>query len=66
MADGTADKPIVLTSDAATPVSGDWGGLVLLGRARTNNSFNGIGGRIGEIEGGVNNAEGLGTLWWSR
>ncbi len=59
MADGTADKPIVFTSDATTPVSGDWGGLVLLGRARTNNSFNGVAG-IGEIEGGVNNAEGLG------
>ena len=59
IANGTKDKPIVFTSDAATPASGDWGGIVLLGRAKTNNSFNGVAG-VGEIEGGVNNGEGLG------
>ena len=59
IADGTADKPIVFTSDAATPQRGDWGGVVILGRAKTNASFNGVPG-VGEIEGGVNNAEGLG------
>jgi hypothetical protein len=60
LANGTADKPIVFTSDAATPQRGDWGGIVILGRAKTNSSFNGVAG-IGEIEGGVNNAEGLGV-----
>ncbi|MGB8193035.1 MAG: hypothetical protein WCF67_13990 [Chitinophagaceae bacterium] len=59
MAAGTKDKPIVFTSDASTPASGDWGGIVMLGRAKTNNSFNGVAG-IGEIEGGVNTGEGLG------
>ena len=59
VADGTKEKPIVFTSDATTPSSGDWGGIVVLGRAKTNNSFNGTAG-IGEIEGGVNNADGLG------
>jgi hypothetical protein len=59
IADGTADKPIVFTSDNSSPASGDWGGIVILGRARTNSSFNGTAG-VGEIEGGVNNAEGLG------
>ena len=59
IANGTKEKPIVFTSDAATPSSGDWGGIVMLGRAKTNNSFNGAAG-IGEIEGGVNNADGLG------
>lgn len=59
LANGTADKPIIFTSDAATPTRGDWGGIVLLGRARTNASFNGVPG-VGEIEGGINNAEGLG------
>lgn len=59
-ANGTLDKPIVFTSDAATPQRGDWGGIVILGRAKTNSSFNGVPG-IGEIEGGVNNAEGHGT-----
>jgi hypothetical protein len=59
IANGSADKPIVFTSDAATPGRGDWGGIVVAGRARTNNSFNGVAG-VGEVEGGVNNAEGLG------
>lgn len=59
LANGTAERPIVFTSDAANPQSGDWGGIVILGRARTNASFNGVAG-VGEIEGGVNNAEGYG------
>lgn len=36
IAEGTADLPIVFTSAAATPAPGDWGGLVLLGYAPTN------------------------------
>ncbi len=59
IADGTADKPIVFTSEAATPQRGDWSGMVLLGNAPTNSSFNGVQG-IGEIEGGINNSDGLG------
>jgi hypothetical protein len=58
-ADGTADKPIVFTSEAATPQRGDWAGVVLLGNAPTNASFNGQQG-VGEIEGGINNSEGMG------
>lgn len=59
IADGTADKPIVFTSEAATPQRGDWAGVVLLGNAPTNASFNGVQG-VGEIEGGINNSDGLG------
>ena len=59
IADGTIDKPIIFTSEAATPVRGDWAGLVLLGNAPTNSSFNGVQG-LGEIEGGINNSDGLG------
>ena len=59
IADGTIDKPIVFTSEEATPQRGDWSGLVILGNAPTNASFNGVQG-IGEIEGGVNNSDGLG------
>ena len=59
IADGTAAKPIVFTSEAANPVRGDWSGLVLLGNAPTNSSFNGVQG-VGEIEGGINNSDGLG------
>ncbi len=59
IADGTVDKPIVFTSESATPTRGDWAGLVLLGNAPTNASFNNVQG-VGEIEGGVNNSDGLG------
>ncbi|HEV2833001.1 MAG TPA: hypothetical protein VGW31_13555, partial [Hanamia sp.] len=59
IADGTAEKPIVFTSEEANPRRGDWAGLVLLGNAPTNASFNGQEG-IGEIEGGINNSDGLG------
>ncbi len=59
IADGTPEKPIVFTSESSTPARGDWAGLVLLGNAPTNSSFNGVQG-VGEIEGGVNNSDGLG------
>lgn len=59
IADGTATNPIVFTSESSTPARGDWAGLVILGNAPTNASFNGQAG-IGEIEGGINNSDGLG------
>lgn len=59
IADGTKEKPIVFTSDDANPQRGDWGGLVILGNAKTNSSYNGQAG-VGSVEGGVNNDEGLG------
>ena len=58
-ADGTIDKPIVFTSESATPQRGDWSGVVILGNAPVNASFNGVQG-VGEIEGGINNSDGLG------
>lgn len=61
IADGTADKPIVFTSDQANPQRGDWGGVVVLGNAKTNASYNGEQG-VGSVEGGVNTAEGLGLF----
>lgn len=36
MAAGTAAKPIVFTSDATNGRPGDWGGIVIAGKARTN------------------------------
>lgn len=50
MAEGTVNAPIVFTSDkpAGQRALGDWGGLILLGRAKTNQA----GGK-GLIEGGV-------------
>src|SRR4051812_2609072 len=43
-ADGTVDKPIVFTSESANPQRGDWAGVVLLGNAPTNASYNGLQG----------------------
>ncbi len=36
MAEGTANQPIVFTSNNATPNPGDWGGLLLAGKAPIN------------------------------
>ncbi|SHL81124.1 hypothetical protein SAMN05444266_10569 [Chitinophaga jiangningensis] len=36
IAEGTAAEPIVFTSASATPQSGDWAGVVILGKAKTN------------------------------
>ena len=56
---GTPDAPIVFTSAAPNPQSGDWGGIVLCGKAAVNTSFNGING-LYQVEGGVDNANGDG------
>ena len=36
IANGTADNPIILTSNASDPAFGDWGGLIILGKAPIN------------------------------
>lgn len=59
MAEGTAANPIIFTSEKPSPKRGDWAGVVILGNAPTNASFGGVTG-VGEIEGGINNSEGLG------
>jgi len=53
MAAGTADKPIVFTSDKPKGQRsyGDWGGLVLCGKAPTNKHDDGAG--VGIAEGGI-------------
>lgn len=59
MAEGTASKPIVFTSNLpkGSRSPGDWGGIILLGKAPNN-----IPGGSGTIEGGVNEtATGSGT-----
>lgn len=49
ISEGTADKPIVFTSRLSTADAqpGDWGGVVMLGRAQIN------------VDGGKNNIEGI-------
>ncbi|WP_299112381.1 multidrug transporter [uncultured Winogradskyella sp.] len=38
---GTASNPIVFTSNAGTPSSGDWGGIVICGKAPINSTADG-------------------------
>lgn len=62
IADGTQEKPIVFTSNSPVPRSGDWGGIVICGKAQVNTAFTGTGGGTGilEVEGGINNSFGDG------
>ena len=64
IARGTAEKPVVFTSAAQNPASGDWGGIVLLGTARVNTTLTWKGTAVAgltSVEGGVNDADlGLG------
>ena len=58
-AQGTASEPIVFTSASPNPQSGDWGGIVILGKASVNTSFNGVANTY-QVEGGIDNANGDG------
>ena len=58
-AKGTETEPIVFTSASPNPQSGDWGGVVLLGKASVNTSFNGKQG-VFQVEGEIDNAQGDG------
>ncbi len=76
VADGTAEQPIVFTSSrpAAERRSGDWGGVLLLGRAPTNaHSADGrpVHGRVEGLTergafGGDDAKDSSGTLRWVR
>lgn len=56
---GTPSEPIIFTSAAPNPQSGDWGGIVLCGKAPINTSYNGTAG-LYQVEGGIDNANGDG------
>jgi hypothetical protein len=59
IANGTATEPIVFTSSSPNPQSGDWGGIIICGKAGINTSFTGISGLF-QVEGGVDNTFGDG------
>jgi hypothetical protein len=59
IASGTATEPIVFTSASPNPQSGDWGGIIICGKAGINTSFNAIQG-LYQVEGGVDNTFGDG------
>lgn len=66
---GTAANPIVMTtikSVTGTPSAGDWGGLIVNGRATINNGSEAIGeGGTGKY-GGTNDADNSGTIKYVR
>ena len=69
IAEGTATKPIVFTSGKAAGEKspGDWGGIIILGRAKTNRSSEPtIEGGIGRAFGGTNDADNSGVLKYVR
>jgi hypothetical protein len=72
VAAGTQYSPILFTSDQASPASGDWGGIVLLGKADINQGdsalVEGIGGTppASGYYGGAINSDNSGTLTYVR
>jgi len=69
IAEGTATKPIVFTSGrpAGERSPGDWGGIVILGRAKTNRTSEPIiEGGIGRPFGGTNDLDNSGVLKYVR
>ncbi len=64
---GTAAKPIVFTSNKPIPRAGDWGGIVVVGKAKINRSG---GGGTAELEqlayGGTDDADNSGILQYVR
>jgi hypothetical protein len=69
IAEGTPTKPIVFTSGRpeGQRSPGDWGGIVILGRAKTNRSSEPtIEGGIGRPYGGTNDSDNSGVLRYVR
>ncbi|WP_290698952.1 multidrug transporter [Lacinutrix sp.] len=66
---GTAANPIVLTSNASNPEAGDWGGLIVLGRAPIN-SVSGSSTSTSEIAslpyGGTDAGDDSGSISYMR
>jgi hypothetical protein len=67
IAEGTAEKPIVFTSGSEnTPAPGDWGGILLLGRGKTNIGSD-VTGEVGSVKyGGPDNDDDSGSLKYVR
>jgi hypothetical protein len=69
VAEGTASKPIIFTSGRpeGEKTPGDWGGIVILGRAKTNRTSEPtIEGGIGRAYGGTNDLDNSGILKYVR
>jgi len=67
-ANGTASAPIIMTSNSSAPKAGDWGGLILLGKAPINSVATGTStSEIGSLPyGGTDTADNSGTIRYVR
>ena len=68
-AEGTAAEPILFTSDAAEPSSGDWGGIVILGKAPTGKgsaTFEGVMDAEEFTYGGEDPDDDSGTITYTK
>lgn len=62
MAKGTAANPIILTSDASSPKAGDWGGIVIAGKAKSNKGTDVQSEVAGLLYGGSDDTDSSGEL----
>jgi len=63
---GTSAAPVVMTSDAASPSPGDWGGLVIAGNAPTNKGVDVIS-EVGDLAyGGNDSTDNSGSITYLR
>ena len=59
---GTAAKPVIMTSGKATPAQSDWGGLIIAGNAKVNTGDNGTS-EVGALSyGGNDNSDSSGNI----
>ncbi|MFV0304297.1 MAG: hypothetical protein ACK5IC_02290 [Moheibacter sp.] len=61
-AQGTASAPIKFTSATTAPTAGDWGGIMIIGKAKTNAGSEAMTEVAGIAYGGDNDADNSGVL----
>jgi hypothetical protein len=66
MAEGTSSSPIVFTPLKSDPTYGDWGGLIINGKAKLNTGFSAEGEGGTGIYGGDNDEDNSGVLRYIR
>ncbi len=66
MAEGTADNPIIFTSNKTTPNPGDWGGLIIAGNAPINRGKTATAEVANLTYGGNNPTDNSGILRYVR
>lgn len=64
---GTANNPVVMTSLKTSPAAGDWGGLVICGKARTNKGGGTASAEVSSLSyGGNENTDNSGSVKYLR